>query len=238
MLRVGWNSQRTRSTGQHYVHDDTPAQAHRLPGHQPRPAQLSIHHPSIRARSNGSPRLKSSIIFMSGLPYPLLKWVGLIPLRDIGCSFGISILVPHPLWPVKTPRWSSGRWHQLRRERGKDTNCTPRSATWPGSGSDRVRRRRPRVGLAASFILLLPQRRRHSGGMSWWRSLMRFMDGLSCRFQYDVSSQKLRSPITEGRVLFCYQNVRERRRRVGVSTAKHSQEPRRGGKVVAYEDTG
>ena len=149
-------------------------------------------------------------------PYPLLKWVGLIPLRDIGCSFGISILVPHPLWPVKTPRWSSGRWHQLRRERGKDTNCTPRSATWPGSGNMRVRRRRPRVGLAASFILLLPQRRRHSGGMSWWRSLMRFMDGLSCRFQYDVSSQKLRSPITEGRVLFCYQNVRERRRRVGV----------------------
>ena len=32
-----------------------------------------------------------------------------------------------------------------------------------------------------------------------------------------MSREKLRSPITEGRCFFCYQNVRERRRRVGVS---------------------
>ena len=31
-----------------------------------------------------------------------------------------------------------------------------------------------------------------------------------------MSREKLRSPITEGRCLFCYQNVREKRRRVGV----------------------
>ena len=70
---------------------------------------------------------------------------------------------------------------------GKDTDCTPRSATWPGSGSDRVRRRRPRDGFATSFIVLLPRWRRYGRRNVMVAVVDAFMDGLNCRFQNDVS---------------------------------------------------
>ena len=72
-----------------------------------------------------------------------------------------------------------------------------------------IRRSDTEVGMTAEH---------HLGGLRLDKVAMRWeWERLADLVRNDVSREKLRSPITEGRCFFCYQNVRERRRRVGVT---------------------
>ena len=59
-------------------------------------------------------------------------------------------------------------------------------------------------------------------GRGMWSSVVGWNFGTVPRVGFEMTCQSVfkRSPIAKGRFLFCYQNVRARRRRVGVACAR------------------